>query len=308
MARRSSGSRASSREEDYYDSNQDGADNDPSPGLLGNGSRDEERRMEGSVMAVSAIELVAATADHRDNRWEDGAIDEIKEESDGPDWEAAAESRPVLEDPLRLYLREIGRVGLLTAREERELARQLEGEQHLLGLERELLGEEYCQTLEQEPAELPSPGWRSQQRRLLQEYGREPTPEEIGAAMELRPEQIEELRAMVQEPVSLESPVGAEGDAYLGDFVEDRNAPSPADAATAQLLREQLFKALATLPERESRLLQLRFGLVDDHSRTLEEVGREFGLTRERIRQIEAKALRKLRHPTRARQLKDFLE
>ena len=108
--------------------------------------------------------------------------------------------------------------------------------------------------------------------------------------------------------MSLESPVGAEGDAYLGDFVADRNAPSPADAATAQLLREQLFKALATLPERESRLLQLRFGLVDDRSRTLEEVGREFGLTRERIRQIEAKALRKLRHPTRARKLKDFLE
>ena len=147
-----------------------------------------------------------------------------------------------------------------------------------------------------------------QQRRLLQEYGREPTAQEVGAAMELRPEQVEELRAMVQEPVSLESPVGAEGDAYLGDFVEDRNAPSPADAATAQLLREQLFKALATLPERESRLLQLRFGLVDDRSRTLEEVGREFGVTRERIRQIEAKALRKLRHPSRARKLKDFLE
>ena len=170
MARRSSGSRASSREEDYYDSNQDGPDNDPSPGLLGNGSRDEECRIEGSVMAVSAIELVAATADHRDNRWEEGAVGEIKEESDGPDWEGAAESRPVLEDPLRLYLREIGRGGLLTAREERELARQLEGGEHLLGLERELLGEEYCRTLEQEAAELPSPGWLSQQ--IRQEFNR----------------------------------------------------------------------------------------------------------------------------------------
>ena len=168
MARRSSGSRAGSREEDYYDSNQDGADNDPSPGLLGNGSRDEERRIEGKARAVSAVAMALETSEAREDRWAEGPVDEIKEESEEADWEAAAESRQVLEDPLRLYLREIGRVGLLTARQERELARQLEGGEHLLGLERELLGEEYCQTLEQEPAELQSPGWRSQQ--LRQEF------------------------------------------------------------------------------------------------------------------------------------------
>ena len=164
MIRRSSGSRANSREEDYYDSNQDGPTNENLAGLLGNAVR-AEHPDEGNATAVSAIKLAAATADHRDNRWEDGAVGEIKEESEEADWEAEVESRQVLEDPLRMYLREIGRGGLLTARQERELARQLEGEQHLLGLERELLGEEYCQSLEQEPAELHSPGWRSQQIR-----------------------------------------------------------------------------------------------------------------------------------------------
>ena len=165
MVRRSSGSRASSREEDYYDSNQDGADNDPSPGMLGNAVRDEERRIEGNAMAVSAVARDLETSEAREDRWAEGPVDEIKEESEEPDWEAEVESRQVLEDPLRMYLREIGRGALLTAREERELARQMEGEQHLLGLERELLGEEYCQSLEQEPAELQSPGWRSQQLR-----------------------------------------------------------------------------------------------------------------------------------------------
>jgi RNA polymerase primary sigma factor len=147
-----------------------------------------------------------------------------------------------------------------------------------------------------------------QHRRLLQEYGREPTPEEIGRAMEIGPEKVEEILKISQEPVSLETPIGEEEDSHLGDFIEDRNAPAPADAASFQLLKEQVDEVLHTLTEREARVLQLRFGLEDGRSRTLEEVGREFGVTRERIRQIEAKALRKLRHPTRSRKLRDFLE
>ena len=147
-----------------------------------------------------------------------------------------------------------------------------------------------------------------QHRRLLQEYGREPTPEEIGLAMEIGPEKVEEILKISQEPVSLETPIGEEEDSHLGDFIEDRNAPAPADAASFQLLKEQVDEVLHTLTEREARVLQLRFGLEDGRSRTLEEVGREFGVTRERIRQIEAKALRKLRHPTRSRKLRDFLE
>jgi RNA polymerase primary sigma factor len=147
-----------------------------------------------------------------------------------------------------------------------------------------------------------------QHRRLLQEYGREPTPEEIGLAMEIGPEKVEEILKISQEPVSLETPIGEEEDSHLGDFIEDRNALAPADAASFQLLKEQVGEVLHTLTEREARVLELRFGLEDGRSRTLEEVGREFGVTRERIRQIEAKALRKLRHPTRSRKLKDFLE
>ena len=147
-----------------------------------------------------------------------------------------------------------------------------------------------------------------QHRRLLQEYGREPTPEEIGRAMEVQPEKVEEILKISQEPVSLETPIGEEEDSHLGDFIEDRSAPAPSDAASFQLLKEQIQDVLDTLTDRESRVLQLRFGLEDGRSRTLEEVGREFGVTRERIRQIEAKALRKLRHPTRSRKLRDFLE
>ena len=145
-------------------------------------------------------------------------------------------------------------------------------------------------------------------RRLVQEYGREPTIPEIAEGMEVTPERVRDILKVSHEPVSLETPIGEEEDSHLGDFIEDRNAPAPPEAATIQLRKEEVANALGTLNERERRVLQLRFGIEDGRSRTLEEVGRDFGVTRERIRQIEAKALRKLRHPSRSKKLKDFLD
>ena len=145
-------------------------------------------------------------------------------------------------------------------------------------------------------------------RQLSQEYGREPTPKEIGDEMEISPERVREIIKVSQLPISLESPIGEEEDSHLGDFIEDQNALPPPDAASRQLLKEQIEGVLSSLSPRERRVLLLRFGLEDGRSRTLEEVGKEFNVTRERIRQIEAKALRKLRHPTRSRKLKDYLE
>ena len=145
-------------------------------------------------------------------------------------------------------------------------------------------------------------------RQLLQELGREPTPEEIAERMEIPVERVREILKISQEPVSLETPIGEEEDSHLGDFIQDDNVPVPADAAAFTLLREQLKEVLGTLTEREQKVLRLRFGLDDGRARTLEEVGKEFNVTRERIRQIEAKALRKLRHPSRSRKLKDYLD
>ncbi|API90561.1 MULTISPECIES: RNA polymerase sigma factor RpoD [Virgibacillus] len=146
------------------------------------------------------------------------------------------------------------------------------------------------------------------QRQLLQDLGREPTPEEIGEEMELSPEKVRDILKIAQEPVSLETPIGEEDDSHLGDFIEDQEAVSPSDHAAYELLKEQLEDVLDTLTDREENVLRLRFGLDDGRTRTLEEVGKVFGVTRERIRQIEAKALRKLRHPSRSKRLKDFLD
>ncbi|MCL7747231.1 MULTISPECIES: RNA polymerase sigma factor RpoD [Halalkalibacter] len=146
------------------------------------------------------------------------------------------------------------------------------------------------------------------QRQLLQDFGREPTPEEVAQEMELTPDKVREILKIAQEPVSLETPIGEEDDSHLGDFIEDQEALAPSDAAAYELLKEQLEDVLDTLTDREENVLRLRFGLDDGRTRTLEEVGKVFGVTRERIRQIEAKALRKLRHPSRSKRLKDFLE
>jgi len=145
-------------------------------------------------------------------------------------------------------------------------------------------------------------------RQLLQELGREPTPEEIGQVMKMPTERVREIIKIAQEPISLETPIGEEEDSHLGDFIEDQDAMAPAEAASFTMLKEQLEGVLETLTPRERKVLKLRFGLDDGRPRTLEEVGQEFGVTRERIRQIEAKALRKLRHPSRSKRLKDFIE
>ena len=145
-------------------------------------------------------------------------------------------------------------------------------------------------------------------RQLLQELGREPTPEEIAEEMDMPVDRVREILKISQEPVSLETPIGEEEDSHLGDFIQDDNVPVPADAAAFTLLKEQLVEVLSTLTDREQKVLRLRFGLDDGRARTLEEVGKEFNVTRERIRQIEAKALRKLRHPSRSRKLKDYLD
>ena len=145
-------------------------------------------------------------------------------------------------------------------------------------------------------------------RHLLQELGREPSVEEIAEEMNMPLDKVREIMKIAQEPVSLETPIGEEEDSHLGDFIPDNDAPAPSEAASFMLLKEQLVDVLNTLTSREEKVLRLRFGLDDGRARTLEEVGKEFNVTRERIRQIEAKALRKLRHPTRSKKLKDYLE
>ena len=261
-----------------------------------------------------------------------------------------------LEDPVRMYLKEIGKVPLLSAEEEIELAKKMElgdedskkrlAEANLrlvvsiakryvgrgmlfldliqegnLGLIKAVEKFDYRKGYK---FSTYATWWIRQaipvhmvetinklirvSRQLLQELGREPTPEEIAEEMNMPADRVREILKISQEPVSMETPIGEEEDSHLGDFIEDDKVPVPADAAAFTLLKESLVEVLGTLTEREQKVLRLRFGLDDGRARTLEEVGKEFNVTRERIRQIEAKALRKLRHPSRSRKLKDYLD
>ena len=277
-----------------------------------------------------------------------------------------------IEDPVRMYLKEIGKVPLLTAEEEIELSKQMEEDGEVGKQAQKRLAEANLRLVVSIAKRYVGRGmlfldliqegnlglikavekydyrkgfkfstyatWWIRQaitraiadqartiripvhmvetinklirvsRQLLQELGREPTPEEIAKEMNMSVDRVREILKISQEPVSLETPIGEEEDSHLGDFIQDDNVPVPADAAAFTLLKEQLDEVLGTLTEREQKVLRLRFGLDDGRARTLEEVGKEFNVTRERIRQIEAKALRKLRHPSRSRKLKDYLD
>ncbi|MGI5968877.1 MAG: RNA polymerase sigma factor RpoD [Lachnospiraceae bacterium] len=303
---------------------------------------------------------------------DDEIILEMENEEEEHDIESIDLSVPdgiSIEDPVRMYLKEIGKVQLLTAEEEVELAKRMENgdeeakkrlaeanlrlvvsiakryvgrgmlfldliQEGNLGLIKAVEKFDYTKgykfstyatwwirqaitrAIADQARTIRIPVHMVEtinklirvQRQLLQELGREPYPEEIAKEMNLPVERVREIQKISQEPVSLETPIGEEEDSHLGDFIQDENVPVPADAAAFTLLKEQLDEVLMTLTEREQKVLRLRFGLDDGRQRTLEEVGTVFDVTRERIRQIEAKALRKLRHPSRSRKLKDYLD
>ncbi|ENZ02188.1 RNA polymerase sigma factor RpoD [Clostridium thermobutyricum] len=292
-----------------------------------------------------------------------------KEEEEEEELDLSIPEGIAIDDPVRMYLKEIGKVPLLSSEEEMELARKIEeGSQYAkkklaeanlrlvvsiakryvgrgmlfldliqegnLGLIKAVEKFDYrkgfkfstyatwwirqaiTRAIADQARTIRIPVHMVEtinklirvQRQLLQELGRDPFPEEISKVMELPVEKVREIQKIAQEPVSLETPIGEEEDSHLGDFIPDDDAPAPAEAAAFTMLKEQLINVLDTLTPREEKVLRLRFGLDDGRARTLEEVGKEFNVTRERIRQIEAKALRKLRHPSRSKKLKDYLD
>ena len=249
------------------------------------------------------------------------AVADDDEDLDDPiedETEIAVPDGVSIEDPVRMYLKEIGKVPLLSADEEIKLAQRMEegdeaAKKKLAEANLRLvvsIAKRYVGRTIRIPVHMVETINKliRVSRQLLQELGREPSPEEIAEEMDIPVERVREILKISQEPVSLETPIGEEEDSHLGDFIQDENVPVPADAAAFTLLKEQLDEVLGTLTEREQKVLRLRFGLDDSRARTLEEVGKEFNVTRERIRQIEAKALRKLRHPSRSRKLKDYLD
>ncbi len=231
-----------------------------------------------------------------------------------------ASKNAAMDDPVKVYLKEIGRVPLLTPEEEIELAIRIsEGDEEakkklaesnlrlVVSIAKRYADQARTIRIPVHMVETINKVKKTNSQ-LLHKNGRDPTAEEIAEELDMPVEKVREILRVAQEPVSLETPIGEEEDSHLGDFIPDDEALAPADAASQMLLREQLAEVLKTLTPREERVLSLRFGLEDGHPRTLEEVGKEFNVTRERIRQIEAKALRKLRHPSRSKKLKDFLD
>ncbi len=298
-----------------------------------------------------------------------GHDDDIVVEDGNVDLEASLPKGITVDDPVRMYLKEIGKVPLLSADEEIELAKKMENgdeeakkklceanlrlvvsiakryvgrgmlfldliQEGNLGLIKAVdkfdwrkgykfstyatwwIRQAITRSIADQARTIRIPVHMVEtinklirvSRQLLQEYGREPLPEEIAEEMGISEEKVREILKIAQEPVSLETPIGEEEDSHLGDFIPDEEVPAPAEAAAFSMLKEQLVEVLDTLTEREQKVLKLRFGLDDGRARTLEEVGKQFDVTRERIRQIEAKALRKLRHPSRSKKLKDYLE
>ena len=324
------------------------------------------------TLISNGIEIVseADPEDYELKKLEEEKDSETDVSDDGEeDLEASLSKGIAVDDPVRMYLKEIGKVPLLTADEEIELAKRMElGDEEAkkqlceanlrlvvsiakryvgrgmlfldliqegnLGLIKAVdkfdwrkgykfstyatwwIRQAITRSIADQARTIRIPVHMVEtinkliriSRQLLQELGREPTPEEIAEDMEISVEKVREILKIAQEPVSLETPIGEEEDSHLGDFIPDDDVPAPADAAAFSMLKEQLVEVLDTLTEREQKVLKLRFGLEDGRARTLEEVGRRFDVTRERIRQIEAKALRKLRHPSRSKKLKDYLE